>query len=139
VRPAGFHLLEHPADVGIRATGADLEAALAQVVSGLAAVITDGVGVREVESRRLHLEADDLDGLVVDLVDECLYLLDAHGWLAGSATIQLEGSALSGTLRGEPFDDSRHADGVHVKAATWHQLAVVREDDGFSITVFLDI
>ena len=78
--------------------------------------------------------------MVVGLLEECLYLLDAHDWIAtGAHAGQLGEQGLDITLDGALFEPADFADGVHVKAITWHQLAVEQGPRGFEVTVFLDI
>ncbi len=133
----GFRLLEHTADLGIEAQGADLCAALDQAVVALGEVLA-GPGQADPGQRRpLAMDAGDREGLVVALLSECLFLLEVEGWLARGARLTLADGAIRGEFLGEPYDRGQH-DGLAIKAITWHQLDVVEHSDGVTLTVFLD-
>lgn len=133
----GFVLLEHTADLGIEARGADLCAALDRAVAALGLVLA-GPGEPAVgEARPIDLDAADPEALVVALLSECLYLLEVEGWLARGASLSLAAGTARGSLLGEPYDPDRH-DGLAIKAITWHQLAVLQEPERVTITVYVD-
>lgn len=132
-------VLPHPSDVGLRARGSDRAEALASAVAGLAEIVTGGAAVRPDAEVRVAIDATEPDAQVVQLLDECLYRLDAKGFVAGSADVRVGADGLVATLRGEGFDPGRHGDGVHVKAVTWHDLRVDEGPDGVEITVWFDI
>lgn len=135
-----WRLVEHPADVGIEARGPDLAAALEAAVQGLAAILTGEGVVQAVETVPVEVEGEGPEELLMALLEEVLFLLDARGWLAGQATIRELGDAhLSATFAGEDLDEERHGAGVHVKAITWHELAVRQTADGVVLTVVVDI
>jgi len=134
-----YRILPHPADIGLRAEGTDLPAALDQAVAALAE-IQAGAAVAGEEERPVHLDSDDVESLVVDLLEECLYHVDAHDWLAAGARLVVredaDGTHAEGVLRGAAVPGGG---GMHVKAITWHQLSVERVEAGAVVTVYLDI
>lgn len=131
-----FTILEHPADVGLRATGATLAEALEQAVAALAAIETGEEDVAEIATFDVDLTASGAEEQVVLLLQECLFLLDAEDFLATRASLQVDGDRVHGLLHGGPFDLS---DGVHVKAITWHQLAAQVEPERAELVVYVDI
>lgn len=136
---ANFSVLPHPADVGLLAWGGNLSAALDSSVRALAA-ISLGAAPPVGEGRRsVRLHALDEPSLVVALLEECLFLLDAEDWLATGALLKRNGEHIEGHLLGVDFDPALAANGVHVKAITWHQLGVLRSERGVELTVYLDI
>ncbi len=135
---AGYDVLEHTADVGVRATGATLEETFEQATIGLAQIA--GVWRPEFGERvDIDVVADDLGALLVDWLSEVLYLHDARG--AAIAAVEIEaveehrarGSVVLGDL-GEGI-----AEGTQVKAITYHQLTVERATGGWVAQVFFDI
>ena len=132
-----FEILEHTADVGLRAWGATLEelfAAATEAVAGIAGAWEPGPG----EEILVEVEAADLEGLLVDWLSETLYLFDSRGGALGGVRVASvsRGSCWgSVTLRelGDPDN------GVQVKAITYHQLEVTEDEQGWTATVCLDI
>jgi SHS2 domain-containing protein len=133
----GFELLEHTADVGIRATGASLEEVFEQATVGLAELLgawRPGPG----EPAPLAVEAADLGGLLVDWLNEALWLREVRGAaVAGVRVERVADNRAAGELElvtpGEP------PDGTAVKAATLHQLRVERHAGGWLAEVYLDV
>ena len=152
----GFELLEHTADVGIRAWGATLEAAFVQATFGLAEVLG---AARPGPGRPVTLEvsAADHGGLLVDWLNEVLWLQEVHQ--AAVAGVRVERVALDepdgggaaaddpgpggeGVARGvvELADGGEPPDGTFVKAVTYHRLRVEREPGGgWTVEVYLDV
>lgn len=136
---AGYELLEHTADVGLRVTGATLEEVFEQATLGMAEIAgvwSPGPGGDDV---RIDVAADDLGGLLVDWLSEVLYLYDAR--TAGITGVRVERVA-AGRATGIVSIGAlgRGAgDGTQVKAVTYHQLGVDERPDGCVATVFFDI
>ena len=133
-----FEIVEHTADVGLRAYGATLADVLEQATLALAeieGIWRPGAG----EEVRIELEAGDPGALVVDWLSEILYLQDSRG--AALAKVRVE-DATETSVRGVvglvPFEASDD-EGVQVKAITYHQLDVGRADGGWRAQVFVDV
>ncbi|GIU99379.1 MAG: archease [Actinomycetota bacterium] len=134
----GFELLDHTADVGIRAWGGDAREAFAQAALGLAELM----GVRASgpgEVRRLRLEGEDPADLLVGFLNELLYLHETE--LAGFVRVEVEevsDRALEAEVELAPLRGP--GGGVAVKAATYHQVAVERRPDGaVEVRVYVDV
>lgn len=133
-----YEILEHTADVGIRAVGVTMEEAFEQAAWGLA----DILGIRRPgkgRPRTVVAGGDDAGATLVELLNE-LVLLHETGEI-GFADIrvlratQTEAEAVVDVvpLAGEPV-------GTPVKAATYHQLRVRRlPDGGVEAVVYLDV
>ena len=138
--PAGFRILEHPADLGIEASGPSLAEAFAQAASGLISIILDPTGVREAESRTVCLEAADLEQLLVRWLSEILYLYDAQRFVACAFVVEeISAHTFTAVVLGERFDPARHPTRLDVKAVTYHQVNVTQANEGVTVRVYLDI
>lgn len=132
----GIEILEHTADVGFRATGGTWEEALDAAVRGLATIEAGGRLPMPTGERPVSFEAEDDESAVVGLLEECLYRVDAEGWLAVGAEVRCQGGRCEGLLRGAELPGEA---ALHVKAITWHGLSVERGPDATTISVILDI
>ena len=140
-RPVGYELLEHTADVGIRARGPTLEAAFEQTTEGLADVLgalapgwspgVSGPG----EAVAVQVAADDPGGLLVDWLNEVLWLTETRR----AVRVERVGD---GTARGSVLVSSggQAPDGTLVKAVTYHRLRVEPDPGGgWLVEVYLDV
>ena len=133
-----FEILEHTADVGLRARAESLEDLFATATEGMA-VIAGAWHPGEGEPVAIEVDATDLAGVLVEWLGEALYEQDArNASLAGAALDEVSASGARGTVVVRPFV-GEPSEGVQIKAVTYHQLSVEPDDDGWVATVFFDI
>lgn len=150
-----FEILEHTADVGIRAQGGSLEELFEQATRGLAVIVgiwapaSDPGRPDDVHSEQMpiELEARDLGALLVDWLGEIVYLSDVT---TGVLTrVQAEkvrvrhsspsgGCRATGTLWLGPGADA-DVEGTAVKAITYHRLKVAPTPAGWMAEVYVDV
>ena len=134
-----FELIEHTADVGIMAYGADVQEAFVNAARGMFSLIVELGSVGEVEHRDIEVNAPDEESLLAAWLNELICLFDAENMLFSRFVIEEFGDTyLSAKAYGEPVDSSRHKLKVGIKAATYHMLEVNRSDGG-RVRVLFDI
>jgi SHS2 domain-containing protein len=136
-----FEFLEHTADVKFRAYGRDPEEMLENAALALMSTMADISRVQLKESWRTELEAPDLEHLAYDWLSELIFLSETEGALFSSFQIRLEQNQqwkLAGGLHGEKIDLGRHALRDAVKAVTWHEFQV-KKNDIWCLQVVLDV
>lgn len=134
-----FEVLDHTADIGIIAYGADLKQAFANAARGLFSLITSLGGVEEALHRDIELTAADAESLLVDWLNELIYYFDAEGILFKRFDIiELNNSHLKARGYGEKADSARHELKMGVKAATYHMLKI-EKNNGYRVQVLFDI
>jgi len=134
-----FEILDHTADVGIIAYGADLKQAFANAARALFSLITELDDVEEVLCRDIELTASDEESLLVGWLNELVYRFDTEGVLFKRFDIiQLDETYLKAKGYGEKVDSSKHSLKTGVKGATYHMLKVDKTD-GFRVQVLFDI
>ena len=135
---AGFELLPHTADVGIRASGASLEEVFEQATLGLAEVLGALRPGAAGAPTPLAVEAGDPGGLLVDWLNEVLWLLEVRQ--AAVAAVRVERVAEGRASGSVTFPSTGPpADGTFVKAATYHHLKVEQGAEGWLAEVYLDV
>jgi SHS2 domain-containing protein len=135
-----FVILDHPADLGIEATGRSLSEAFENAAAGLMSVILDPETVAACETRTIALDGADREQLLVKWLSEILYLYDGERFAAVEFSVaDLGDTSLKADIRGEPFVPGRHVSRMDVKAVTYHQLSVEGGPAGGRVRVFLDI
>jgi len=132
----GHELLEHTADLGLRAWGPTLEEAVAEAIVGLAELM----GARAAGSGRplsLRAEGADDGSRFVGLLNEVVFVVETEAVAVAAARVRREGQALVAEL--EVVELEPEAEGMGVKAATYHQLAVDEGPEGAEVRVYLDV
>jgi SHS2 domain-containing protein len=134
-----FELIDHTADVGIIAYGKDLKEAFANAAYGMFSLIADLGRVNERISREVDVESLDQEALLVDWLNELLYLFDVDRIIFRRFEItDLNRNRLKAKVYGEMIDTSRHHLKTAVKAATYHMLKIER-NKGVKVQFILDI
>jgi len=134
-----FEIVDHTADVGIIAYGANMNQAFANAARALFSLITELDDVDEVLHRDTKLTAPDEESLLVEWLNELIYLFDVENILFKRFDItQLNNTRLKARSYGEKVDSSKHKLKTGVKAATYHMLKVDR-GDGCKVQVLFDI
>lgn len=133
----GHELLEHTADLGIRAWGPSVESAVADALLGLA----DLMGVRTAgrgETHEVRGQGQDDGSRLVALMNETVFVVETRPARIAGVAVRRDGDDLVGELELVTTDEL--GEGIGVKAATYHQLAVDERPDGSAeVRVFLDV
>ena len=122
---------EHQADIGICGFGLTKEEAFAQAATALTAVITDVKNVAAKEKVELTCEAENEQLLFVDWLNALLYEMSTRMMLFSKFEVNIEGNHLSGQAWGEELQRTKHNPVVEVKAATYTELDVRCDEDGY--------
>jgi len=134
-----FELVDHTADVGIIAYGADINQAFANAARGLFSLITELSSVEEVLYRDIELTSSDRESLLVEWLNELIYLFDTENIIFKRFDVTVfDGIRLQARGYGEKVDTSRHRLKTGVKAATYHMLRVDK-NNGYQVQVIFDI
>ncbi len=142
----GFRILEDitSADIAFLATGSSREELFIAAAQALRSVmLQDPDAVGRTRPHRFTVEAGSVDILLVNFLQEFLYLKDAEGLLLVPDTVEIsergKGLSLSCAARGEMMRRGSHAFMTDVKAVTMHRLSVEREGAQWRATVVLDV
>ncbi len=134
-----FELLEHTADVGLRARGATLAELLAAAAQGMFSILVEEGGVAERQAVEVEVEAADAEELVHGWLRELLYRFSADGLVFGRFEVEeATPRRVRAVCHGEPFDPDRHQ-GTEIKAVTWHDFRVEQTPEGWVAEVLFDI
>jgi SHS2 domain-containing protein len=138
---ARFQILEHTADIGVRAEAVDLPGVFEQATLGLLDIVgTWAPGREPQEEVDLAIDAPDLGALLVDWLGEVLWLGDSRDVVVTSIEIgEVTEHRATGTVGIAPRDEAAYEGGTQVKAITYHRLSVEQTADGWSATVYVDV
>lgn len=129
-----------PADLLVEGRGKTLGEAVANVALGMLNAITPLEGITERETYRAEAEGTDLQSLILNILDEILFLNDSEGLTARTLTVEIdeEGLRASAVGRGERFSAATHETGIAVKAVTYHMMKIEKTAKGYRVQVVFD-
>ena len=135
-----YELIDHTADVGVKAYGKTLSEAYENAAKGMFDIITDSSEIENIGQYNIELEAPDLEQLLVDWLSELLFLNSAKNIVFGFFKVELDdkNNKLSAKVFGEKFDISKHKAGAEIKAVTYHMVEV-KNKKPFFVQVLFDI
>ena len=131
-----IELVEHTGELELHARNVSLGAVIDEVLAALAAEVTDGPAVPGTERRCVAVSAPGADGLLVEVVNRAIYLMDTERFVAtGVKADRLTDTALEGVFVGHRDPDLRPL----AKAATYHNLSVEAGPAGWEAHLVLDV
>ena len=134
-----FEIINHTADVGITAYGTNIGQAFANAARALFSLMVELDNVEEVTYRDIELTAQDQESLLVEWLNELIYLFDVENIIFKRFDIiELNNAQLKARGYGERVDNSKHKLKTGVKAATYHMLRVDK-GEGCQVQVLFDI
>ncbi len=135
-----FETFDHTADIGIVARGVDLAEAFANAAKAMFSLMVDLERVEPREERRVEVEADDRETLLVDWLAELLYVSEVENLVFSRFEVDEIGDGrIVARAFGEPLDLERHNPKLMIKAVTRHMLQVAQADGVWQARVILDI
>lgn len=135
-----FEIIDHTADIGIIAYGADIAELFSNAALALFSLITELESVEEKLRLNLEVNSEDRGSLLVEWLNELIYLFDAKHILFNRFDIEsLTRNQLKATCYGESFDPMKHKIKMGVKAATYHMLKLDTNGDGCKAQIIFDI
>jgi len=134
-----YELRAHTADVAVEATGETLGETFAAVADGMAAAMCEDVP-DDGERYELAVSAESREALLFDYLDELIYERDVRGVLpvANRATVKRENGdwRIDASYRGVALSRVTARD---LKAVTYSEMRVARQDGGWAAYVVFDV
>ncbi len=130
-----WQTLDHTADLALHIWADDLADLFITAAQGLMSLITDPTRLQAEQTRSLELTAPDVETLLVDWLNELLYLSECHHFgFVGATFHTLNETTLQAEVQGGPWPGYTS----YVKAATFHNLAIRRTADGYETELVFD-
>lgn len=138
---SGFELLDHTSEIGFKATGDTLDELFANAGKAVFQVMTDIDQLDTSESTNITVESENLEALLFDFIDHCIYLSQAKNLLLRTfkltVTETADGYQVDGTGHGQLISDELRLQ--EVKAPTYSDIVIEEEQDAWQAQMFLDI
>jgi SHS2 domain-containing protein len=134
-----YRQIEHTADRGLQAWGQTLAELYANAAEGMCAIYFDFKAVQPREERTVAAEGYDREEVLVDWLRQLLYGIEVDHFLPCRFGItHLEDTRLEAVVQGETYDPARHRWRTGIKAVTYYDLRIVREEGRWTVRVIFD-
>jgi protein archease len=135
-----FEVLEHTADLGLRAEGKTLPEMFEAAAEGMMTIALETENIQPLTSYSISASAENMPELLVGFLNETLYLLDGQRVALRRFEVQqISPEHVEAIAWGELRDPERHRAKVVVKGVTYHQLKISHSRGKWAAEVYLDI
>lgn len=135
-----YEILDVSGDVGLRVKGDSLESLFVAAAKGLYSLITEPERINPSDERRINVYCERLDDLLIGWLNELIFQFDTYGFVGRDIQIEkLTENRIEAVVKGERFDPERHTKGLLLKAATYHDLKLQKQDGLWVAEVVFDI
>ena len=137
-----YEIIEHTADVGIKANGATLKELFENAAKGMFGIIGGKPHPEAKIKKKIEIkkEVEALEELLVAWLSELLYVFNKEEILFCSFNvIELNNSRIVGEAGGTKIDLSQDAIQAEIKAVTFHDLKIEEGKYGFNCRIIFDV
>jgi SHS2 domain-containing protein len=134
----GYRQIDHTADIALELWGDSETELLLAGARAITDILSDGAEVDVRAAREISIDAVDAADRLVQWLNEIIVAAVADGFLFGGAEIVLDGArGLHARVRGEADGHARVV--AELKSATYHDLMIEGDADGWRARVVIDV
>ncbi len=121
-----YELIEHTADIIVKAYGRNLGKAFAIAAEAMFDIITDESPIERKQKVEIEADSIDIEGLLVSFLSKLIVLHEVDRLVLKDFVVVFIGdNALKATAWGEKFIEAKHGGGMHVKGVSYHMMEIV--------------
>jgi SHS2 domain-containing protein len=133
----GYQILEHKADLKIRAFGKTKEELFLNMLKGMTGGLRPKIKNKKLKIKKIKVKSLNLETLLVDFLSEVLYLSQVNQEVYSKINFKkFSDQEIEAEISGQKVERF----GEDIKAVTYHQLDIHQRKDGtWEATVLFDI
>ncbi|AFZ70403.1 hypothetical protein Calag_0652 [Caldisphaera lagunensis DSM 15908] len=137
----GYEFLDHTSDVLIKAIGNSLNESFEQAAIAVYEVITDTNKVMPLNEIEIEVDGYDIYNLLYRWIESLLYYTDSEGLVFSKFVVNIDekNTRLKAKIYGEKFNNEIHEHRTIVKAMTYSQMEIKKEENCWVIYFVVDI
>ncbi|PTD93874.1 archease [archaeon SCG-AAA382B04] len=136
-----YEFLEHTADSKFKAYGETIEEAFENSAKATFDTMIDISTVKQKSKKKIELETENIEELLYKWISELIYLFSAKNIVFSNFNVDITKDKLKyklmGEAIGEKIDLSKHVFNTEVKAITYHNLEI-KKNEKYQIITLLD-
>ncbi|MFA5333022.1 MAG: archease [Candidatus Nanoarchaeia archaeon] len=139
-----YEYLEHEAtaDLAIKAYGKTLKEAFENSANAICNAISETKKIDEQEIKLVKKSSENLKMLLYEFLEELLFLHDSENLIFKRVIIDEldeKTNSLSAIFYGEPFEPKKHIPKSNIKAITYFDMQIKKENGNFAIKFIADV
>lgn len=137
-----YEFLEHTADVKFKAYGGNLREAFENAGKAMFDVMVEVEKVNPRKKKEFKIKTEDLKALLYDFLEELIILHEIEGMVFSKFKVRIKklgGYELKAGVLGEKLNREKHGLKTGVKAVTYHEMKIHREENNYWVQVVLDV
>jgi SHS2 domain-containing protein len=134
-----YEIIDLSGDAALRVFGNTLETLFIHAANGLYALMIENSVIEESTGYNISTQAENMESLLVQWLNELLFLFDAYSFVGKTFQLNLTDYSLDAVVRGGLFDPETHERGLLIKAATYHNLSIKKTTSGYEAMVIFDL
>jgi SHS2 domain-containing protein len=131
----GFIEIPHSADLALEVWASSLPGLFTQAARGLYDLMQISGANKKVAKREINLEEIDLENLLVSFLNELLADIQQNESSYDQMDLVIDHFSLKGKLTGKKIGRFNR----EIKAATYHELKIVKKGSGYKTKIIFDI
>ncbi len=131
----GFIEIAHSADLALEVWASSLPGLFTQAAKGLYDLMQISAAKRKIAKREINLKEIDLDNLLVSFLNELLADIQEKESKYDQMDLVIDHFSLKGKLTGKKIGGFKR----EIKAATYHELKIVKMESGYKTRIIFDI
>ncbi len=135
-----YDIVEHTADIGVRAYGKTLQELFVNAARGLFDIIADLEGLKTSTSIKIKLEAPNAEELLIAWLDELIYNFYTKNIIFSEFKISdLTDKSIKAEAFGRHIGNKKSRLKAEVKAATYHGLKIEEKNKRYEVQIIFDV
>lgn len=134
-----YEQIDIAGDAGLILRGDTLENLFRNAAEGMFSLITNTDSIEETEEKDISLKADNNETLLIQWLNELVFLFDTYGFIGKQYVIDLQDNKINAKVSGGFFDPETNESGLLIKAATYHNISLKKVNSHWEATVIFDI
>ncbi len=135
LRGFGFTEIQHTADWALKVWAPNLEVLFSQAAQGMYWLMETALQEGPRIERAIEVDGPDAESLLVAFLSELLYLSESEGLGFDQFDVTILNTRLRAAARGAPLATQKK----EIKAVTFHNLAIRRDGESFTVTIVFDV
>ena len=135
-----YESFPHPSDIGLTIYGDTLEQLFEHAAFAMFDNLCNLEQVKESKMVKVAVHGDDREELLVNFLNELLYLQATKGWLFRRfEVLKLAETTVKARAWGEPYNMETHELTREIKSATYHDIHIREENGTWRVDVVFDV